>query len=894
MIRLIAAGLALLGLAAACGGNSEEAAPPATTAPYTGAADAPAAKPFPPAVRSAPKQTKVLVTVVDGDTHRRVTGARVVIGKRGDYANTRGLASVKIKRRTALPVRVSKPGYAEKVIRLPFKRKRQVTVRLYRDALQWTMYGANNRRTQAPPGIKVRPPFRVVWSRGVGSLVEFPAVVADGVAYVGNYKGHIYALNMRNGAVLWQTRPSRGKMASSPAIVGDDLVVHGMDGIVRVLDRSDGRLRWHFRVGSPIESSPIVSGGLDYFGAWNGRVYALDLKRRKLRWSYRTGYKITSSAAIAGRTLYIGDYGGRLHALATRTGKRRFVRSVNGRVYGTPAVAAGRVFVPSSTGNSLTAFSTSGRYLWRVGTGGYVYSSPAVWAGRVFFGSYNGRLYSVAAKSGRVLWSVGTGGPVSGAAVVVAGVAYAGSTWGRITGVDARSGRVVLRFPHGEYVPVSGNGRRLLLHGYSRVWAVEPKSMKKWIAALCALILLVGGVVVGYVVYKREEAADVRGSSTEEFVTTEEEEPLPPPPAEDTLGVVWPLFGYGPERHRVGPSELKPPFRRVWTFRARQLLEFPPVIGYGRLYFTNNSGVMFAVNAKTGKRAWKKRVGRCVAATPAVGEHTVFQAFMNRPPCNNKAKPGRLEGEVIAFATGFGKIRWRTRIGPTESSPLLADGRVYVGDWRGRVYALDEQTGRVHWTFQGKGRIKGAITKSGNRLFVATYDGYLYAIRASTGKVIWRTRSQDRLGGRGQFYSTPTVAYGRVYIGSTDGKVYSFGAASGKLRWSQGTGGYVYASPAVWRKTVYVGSYSDRFYALDAATGDVKWRFQAKGDISGSATVLNGVVYFSTFDELTYALDARTGKLLWTFRDGKYAGVVADAERLYLVGHARVYGMVER
>ena len=109
-------------------------------------------------------------------------------------------------------------------------------------------------------------------------------------------------------------------------------------------------------------------------------------------------------------------------------------------------------------------------------TGGYVYSSPAVWAGRVFFGSYNGRFYSVSAKSGRVLWSVGAGGPVSGAAVVVDGVAYAGSTWSRITGVDAKSGRVVLRFPHGEYVPVSGNGRRLLLHGYSRVWAVEPKA----------------------------------------------------------------------------------------------------------------------------------------------------------------------------------------------------------------------------------------------------------------------------------------------------------------------------------------------------------------------------------------------------------------------------------
>ena len=208
MIRLIAAGLALLGLAAACGGNTEEAAPPATTAPYTGAADAPAAKPFPPPCTAAPKQTKVLVTVVDGDTHRRVRGARVVIGKRADYANTRGLASVKIKRRTALPVRVSKPGYgAEGRAHALQAQAPGDRAPLPATALQWTMYGANDRRTQAPPDIKVRPPFKVVWSRGVGSLVEFPAVVADGVAYVGNYKGHIYALNMRNGAVLWRYRP---------------------------------------------------------------------------------------------------------------------------------------------------------------------------------------------------------------------------------------------------------------------------------------------------------------------------------------------------------------------------------------------------------------------------------------------------------------------------------------------------------------------------------------------------------------------------------------------------------------------------------------------------------------------------------------------------------------
>jgi outer membrane protein assembly factor BamB len=152
---------------------------------------------------------------------------------------------------------------------------------------------------------------------------------------------------------------------------------------------------------------------------------------------------------------------------------------VNGRIYGTPAVAAGRVFVPSSTGDSLTAFSIRGRFLWRVSTGSYVYSSPAVWGGRVFFGAYNGVFYGVSAASGRVLWEVGAGGPISGAAVVVDGVAYAGSFAHRIVGVDARTGGVVLNFRHGQYVPVSGDGMRLLFHGYSSLYAVEPTRLLK-------------------------------------------------------------------------------------------------------------------------------------------------------------------------------------------------------------------------------------------------------------------------------------------------------------------------------------------------------------------------------------------------------------------------------
>lgn len=419
-------------------------------------------------------RARLEVAIVNGDTNRRVRGARVRIGGRVDTSDWHGVAKIVVRRRAALNVTASARGYTTRTIREPFQRRRKVTIRLYRPSQQWPMYGATPLRTQAHRTIRLRPPFRVVWTHGAGSLIEFPAVVSDGVAFIANLRGVVRALSMRTGKLVWTHRTPRGRMAASPAVWRDQLIVHGMDGHVWALERANGHVLWQRTIGSPVESSPVVWHGVDYFGSWNGKLYALDVRTHRFRWTRWLGAKITSSVAVAGRSLYVGDYGGRVWSLYARTGRTRWVRYVGGRVYGTPAVSHRRVFVPSSTAGSLTAFSTGGRRLWSVHTGSYVYSSPAVWGGRVFFGSYNGVFYGLNARSGRVLWRVGTGGSISGAAVVVDGVAYAGSFAHRIVGVDARNGRVVLRFPHGEYVPVSGNAGRLLLHGFSRLYAVEP------------------------------------------------------------------------------------------------------------------------------------------------------------------------------------------------------------------------------------------------------------------------------------------------------------------------------------------------------------------------------------------------------------------------------------
>ncbi len=410
---------------------------------------------------------------------------------------------------------------------------------------------------------------------------------------------------------------------------------------------------------------------------------------------------------------------------------------------------------------------------------------------------------------------------------------------------------------------------------------------KKLLFATAAAVLVVVVGLIAFGVYRKHQGQDVRGSSTEEFVTTQQK-PVGPPPGGK---IRWPMYHFDPARQGAADRMLvKPPYRPLWYFRAGSLVEFPPVVAYGRLYFANADGVLYAVDTRRVKARWAFRARRCTAATPAVDGRTVYMAFLNRPPCN--ASRSGLDGLVVALNADTGKVRWRVTIGPTESSPLVVDGLVYVGDWNGKVYALNAASGSVRWTFSTGGKVKDAVAYAGGRVYFGSYDHHVYALNARTGKLFWRAAAQQRLGPRGTFYSTPAVAYGRVYIGSTDGKVYSFGATSGKLRWSHSTGGYVYASPAVWQERVYVGSYTGTFYCFDAATGNVRWTFKANGPISGSPVVINGVVYFSSLKRRTYALDPASGKLLWVFKRGAYAGVVTDRRRLFLVGYARIFSMV--
>lgn len=412
------------------------------------------------------------------------------------------------------------------------------------------------------------------------------------------------------------------------------------------------------------------------------------------------------------------------------------------------------------------------------------------------------------------------------------------------------------------------------------------------IGLIVLLLLFAAGAGAAAWIWQKRHPADVRGSASQEFETTEAPGATTRPEPE-VEKEPWPTYGFDAQRSHFAPDfSHRPPYRKIWEIDGKSLLEFPPVVGYDHVYIGTNRGLFFAVDAATGDITWRKNFGRCIAASPQVGDGVVYQALMDPAPCAEHSQTAA--GFIVALDAETGRELWRFKAGVIESSPLLVDGILYFGSWDKKIYAVDVETHKAIWSYRTGDKVKDGAAFLHGIVYMGSYDGSIYALDARTGKLRWKSGGQSRLGGRGNWYATPAVAYGRVYMGNTDGKVYAFGAKSGKLLWATGTGSYVYSSAAVFDRTVYAGSYDGNFYAFDAATGDVRWKFPAGGPISGSPTVMAGLVYFSTLKGRTVALTAKSGKKVWAFGAGQYSPLVADADRVYLVGVKKLYALEER
>ena len=190
-----------------------------------------------------------------------------------------------------------------------------------------------------------------------------PVIVGDTVI-CGFDNGRVMALNLADGAVLWDIAVAtpRGRselerlndIDSQVRVLGDDLYVVGFQGRAAMLARDSGQIWWSrdlssFR-GLDVDEEQVVVSVAD------GELFALQRRTGVEIWRNSSlKRRSLSSPTLLGGWVAVADFEGYVHWFDKRDGKLVARTSVGDRVSNPPVAVGGMLLVMDDTG-SIAAF----------------------------------------------------------------------------------------------------------------------------------------------------------------------------------------------------------------------------------------------------------------------------------------------------------------------------------------------------------------------------------------------------------------------------------------------------------------------------------------------------------------------------------------------------------
>lgn len=173
---------------------------------------------------------------------------------------------------------------------------------------------------------------RMLWncdSDGMRFRASTPAIYGHHV-YVTSGKS-FFILDISNGHVIARKDLPYNLEATSTPVLADGVIVFGTaDSGVIALDAVSLEEKWHFSTGDAIiytapysrpgrktvETSPLVSGECVFIGASDGCMYCIDLGTGMEIWKFYAGTPVFTTPAMSGNMLVFADYGGNVYAFS--------------------------------------------------------------------------------------------------------------------------------------------------------------------------------------------------------------------------------------------------------------------------------------------------------------------------------------------------------------------------------------------------------------------------------------------------------------------------------------------------------------------------------------------------------------------------------------------------
>jgi alcohol dehydrogenase (cytochrome c) len=175
------------------------------------------------------------------------------------------------------------------------------------------------------------------------------------------------------------------------------------------------------------------------------------------------------------------------------------------------------------------------------------------------------------------------------------------------------------------------------------------------------------------------------------------------------------------------------------------------------------------------------------AANPAVAMTAVTDAMLRDPPASDWLMWRRTyDGWGYSPLDQINKDNvkdlrpvwtWSLTPGPTETTPIVHDGVLFVFNWADKIQALNAATGDLIWEYKRElpenlfADIPNVMAKRNmaiyeDELIAATSDAHIIALDAKTGKLVWDHATADWTKGW-RYTGGPFVVNGKVIQGMT-------------------------------------------------------------------------------------------------------------------------------
>ncbi|WP_230670147.1 PKD domain-containing protein [Methanosarcina barkeri] len=267
-------------------------------------------------------------------------------------------------------------------------------------------------------------------------------------------------------------------------------------------------------------------------------------------------------------------------------------------------------------------------------------------------------------------------------------------------------------------------------------------------------------------------------------------------------------------------------------------------------------------------------------------------------------------GVAFAFNKTTGDQIWNHTVagGFVLATPVVADGKIFVGTRNGVIAALNISTGAEVWiNSTGLGGEKAQVNTpiiydSGNIYFGTWFSsgvGSYYCVNATDGSFVWERACTSNAG---YYWAGACVVGDYLVYGGDNGHLVSVNKYTGTVMEDVSTGtifssgtGNIRSSMSYDQSTgrLYFAAGSSCYYVgFDSGTGTFVKSVKGSGTMSGSSTstpaVYNDRVYVGCGGSL-YCLDADSLQIIWSYAVGAQVQSSPAISTYYDDGDGEIY-----